>query len=312
VLPLVSVIIPAFNRELTIARSVKSALNQTYKNLEIVVVDDGSSDDTLKALRQFADRIKVVSQQNAGPSRARNLGASHARGAILAFLDSDDEWLPQKVEKQVDLMQAYGNDMPCCICNAAYTEVDSLTTSFARAGLVTPFRVGVLQNPIALVTRTFVLFNQVVAIRRESFERVGGYKDDLRLLEDYELSLRLSTLGPWGVLDEPLVLKHEETAGIGVSTMKDELKHLAAQETVFRSILSNPSLQQRSIRKPIAAALRRALRQQSVHRWMLGARPPLPLAGHAVLYLDRISTAVSRRMPGAARYRFTQAPVATS
>jgi glycosyltransferase involved in cell wall biosynthesis len=310
--PLVSVIIPAFNRETTIARSVGSALNQTYSNLEVIVVDDGSRDGTLCALEQFAGRITVVSQENAGPSRARNLGASQARGTILAFLDSDDEWLPHKIERQVRLMQGYGDGMPCCICNAAYTDVDgqSPMTSFKQAGFVTPFEVGVLENPAALMTRTFVLFNQVVAIRRESFEQVGGYKDDLRLLEDYELSLRLSTLGPWGVLSEPLVLKHEDTVGIGVATMRDELKHLSAQAIAFQAILANPSLQQPSIRKPILAALKRARRQQSAHRWILGARQPLLIFGHAALLLDRVSSALARRMPGSVRYKIT--PVTAS
>jgi glycosyltransferase involved in cell wall biosynthesis len=299
--PLVSAIIPAYNRESTIARSVNSALAQTYGNIEVIVVDDGSRDGTVQTLRQFGNQILVLQQENGGPSLARNLGASRARGAVLAFLDSDDEWLPDKIEKQVRMMQAYGPSMPCCICNAAYTDghEPSGRTSFALAGLATPFERAILENPLAVLTTTFLLFNQVAAIRREAFEQVGGFNAKLRLMEDYELSLRLATLGPWGVLREPLVLKHEDTEGIGVATMKDELKHLAAQENVFECILANPQLQQPAIRDPIAAELRRARRQQSVHRWMLGAPRPLRLAGGAILFLDRISKAVARRVTDA-------------
>jgi glycosyltransferase involved in cell wall biosynthesis len=299
--PLVSAIIPAYNRELTIARAVNSALAQTYGNIEIIVVDDGSRDGTVQALGQFGNRIVVLQQQNGGPSLARNLGASRAHGAVLAFLDSDDEWLPDKIEKQVRMMQSYGPSMPCCICNAAYTDghEPSARTSFTLAGLATPFERAILENPLAVLTTTFLLFNQVVAIRREAFEQVGGFNPKLRLMEDYELSLRLATVGPWGVLREPLVLKHEDTEGIGVATMKDALKHLAAQENVFECILANPQLQQPTIRDPIAAELRRARRQQSVHRWMLGAPRPLRLAGGAILFFDRISKAVARRVSDA-------------
>ena len=300
-LPLVSAIIPAFNRELTIARSVRSALSQTYGNLEVIVVDDGSSDGTVEALGQFRNRVMVLRQENGGPSSARNFGASKARGAILAFLDSDDEWLPDKIEKQVQMMQAYGPSMPCCICNASYTDEHepSARTSFKLAALVTPFEVAILENPVALLTSTFLLFNQAAAIRREAFEQVGGYNEKLRLLEDYDLSLRLATLGPWGVLREPLVLKNDDTAGIGVTAMKDDLKHLAAQEVVLECILANPNLQQPAIRNPIAAKLRRARRHQAVHRWMLNAPRPLRVSGRAILFIDRISQALARRMPGA-------------
>jgi glycosyltransferase involved in cell wall biosynthesis len=305
-LPLVSAIIPAFNRELTIARSVRSVLSQTYRNLELIVVDDGSSDGTVEALAQFEGRIVILRQENGGPSLARNLGASHARGAILAFLDSDDEWLPDKIEKQVRLMQAYGPSMPCCVCNASYTD-GTARTSFELAGLSTQLEVAILENPVAVLTSTFLLFNQVAAIRREAFERIGGYNEELRLLEDYELSLRLATLGPWGVLREALVLKNEDTVGIGVAAMKDELKHLAAQEAVLESILANPTLQQASIRKPIAAKLRRARRHQSVHRRMLTAPRLMRPVGRAILLFDRISRAIARRMPGAVRPKITRA-----
>ena len=307
--PLVSAIIPAFNRELTIARSVSSALAQTYSNIEVIVVDDGSCDGTIEALEPFGNRIVVLQQENGGPSLARNLGASKASGTILAFLDSDDEWLPDKIEKQVHLMQAYAPSVPCCVCNASYTDgrKPSARTSFAVAGLETPFERAILENPIAVLTTTFLLFNQVAAIRRDAFEQVGGFNAKLRLMEDFELSLRLATLGPWGVLREPLVLKHEDTVGIGVTAMKDELKHLAAQETVFECILANPRLQHRSIQAPIAAALGRARRQQSVHRWMLSAPRPLRMAGRATLLLDRMSKAVSRRMSDVPRPQMRQA-----
>lgn len=307
--PLVSAIIPAFNRELTIERSVRSALAQTYGNIEVIVVDDGSLDGTVEVLRQFGSRVMVLQQPNGGPSIARNLGASKARGTILAFLDSDDEWLPDKIEKQVRLMQAYGSSMNCCVCNAAYTEGQGPTarTSFGVAGFDPGFEAAVLENPLAILTTTFLLFNQVVAIRRDAFEQVGGFDARLRLMEDYELSVRLAALGQWGILREPLVLKHEDTVGIGVATMKDELKHLAAQQAVFECILANPRLQQPAILEPIGAELKRARFLASVHRWTMAVPHPLRLVGRAIVTIERVRKAVARRVRRAPRARLRQA-----
>ena len=100
--PLVSAIIPNYNYSRYIGEAVESALNQTYKNIEVIVVDDGSCDDSLKVLSAYVDRIKVVSQKNAGVAMARNNGVEVSTGEYVAFLDADDVWLPDKVEKQVD------------------------------------------------------------------------------------------------------------------------------------------------------------------------------------------------------------------
>lgn len=306
--PLVSAIIPTFNRELTIARAVRSALAQSYRTMEVIVVDDGSNDGTIQALRQFGNAIKILNQENAGPSVARNFGAINSHGDILAFLDSDDEWLPSKIEQQVDMMKAYGPSMSCCICNAIYLDgcQSHGRTSFFEAGFTPHYESAILNNPLEVIMSTFLLFNQTAAIRRESFEQVGGFDPELRLMEDYELSLRLATLGPWGILRAPLVLKHEDTQGIGVTTMNDELKHLAAKERVIRSILSNPKLQQDTIRRSFASELSLVRRQQLVHRWMGKAPSPLRLAGRALLFSDRVRKAVARRWPGSRRPRMQQ------
>jgi glycosyltransferase involved in cell wall biosynthesis len=306
---LVSAIIPVFNRERTIARAVTSALEQSYANLEVIVVDDGSQDGTLDALEQFGNRISVFTQPNGGPSRARNLGASKSSGTILAFLDSDDEWLPHKIEKQVSMMQAYGRSMPCCVCNARYGDIDrpDTHTSFELAGLSVPYETAILENPVQMLTGTFLLFNQVAAIRREVFEQVGGFNERLRLMEDYDVSLRIATHGHWGVLRDTLVIKHEDTAGIGVSAMQDEFVHLAAQEAVFTAILSHPQLQDRCIQNPINVELRRAKRRQAVHRWMQGAPRSLRFGGRAVLALDAGLKSLSRRLQITQRARLRQA-----
>jgi glycosyltransferase involved in cell wall biosynthesis len=98
----VSVIIPVYKTEKYVEAAVASVLNQTYQNLEIIVVDDGSPDDSLKLVRQFDDpRIRIIEQENRGLAGARNTGIRHAVGEYIAFLDSDDVWLPEKLAKHV-------------------------------------------------------------------------------------------------------------------------------------------------------------------------------------------------------------------
>lgn len=106
---LVSVIVPTFNRAALCKRAVESVLAQTYRNLEVIVVDDGSVDDTREMLAGFDERVRYLWQQNAGVSAARNLGIESAQGEFLAFLDSDDSWLPWKLEAQLAILQAYPN-----------------------------------------------------------------------------------------------------------------------------------------------------------------------------------------------------------
>ncbi|MEM6301515.1 MAG: glycosyltransferase family 2 protein, partial [Pseudomonadota bacterium] len=107
--PLVSVVIPAFNAADFIESTVLSALAQTYQNLEILVIDDGSTDDTQEALDQFAGQVRYHKRPNGGPAAARNTGIEAAGGKYVAFLDADDRWKPEKITKQVASLEELGN-----------------------------------------------------------------------------------------------------------------------------------------------------------------------------------------------------------
>ena len=111
---LVTVIIPVFNSSRTIIRCLESVINQTYSDIEIIVIDDGSTDDSIRLLRSYINdknckNITILCQKNSGPSAARNNGITHAKGEYIAFLDSDDEWYPQKIEKQMNIFRANSN-----------------------------------------------------------------------------------------------------------------------------------------------------------------------------------------------------------
>src|SRR5215472_17381180 len=116
--PLVSVVIPTYNRAAMITRTIENIFAQTYSNIELIVVDDGSTDDTQAKLSGFGDRIRIITQSNSGPAVARNRGAAAARGEIIAFQDSDDLWRPTKLARQVALLSQYNNIATCCLCNA--------------------------------------------------------------------------------------------------------------------------------------------------------------------------------------------------
>ncbi len=103
--PLISVIIPTFNRSYCLAETLDSVLRQSFKNYELIVVDDGSTDATPQLLDQYAGRLAHLQTSHAGPSAARNAGIGMARGDYIAFLDSDDLWAPRKLERQVDFFQ---------------------------------------------------------------------------------------------------------------------------------------------------------------------------------------------------------------
>jgi glycosyltransferase involved in cell wall biosynthesis len=206
--PLVSVIIPTYNRSDVVCRAIDSALTQTYKKLEVIVVDDGSTDETPATLKRYGDRIVSLVQQNAGPSVARNVGIRRSKGDIIAFLDSDDYWLPTKIEKQVALLKCAGEHVVCCLCNCATVYSDgSRTSTFAVADVQPHCDTGVWLNPAEVLTTRFVIFSQAVAVRRKFLESAGGYDENLPFFcEDHELALRLALQGPWAIIREELVV----------------------------------------------------------------------------------------------------------
>lgn len=239
--PLVSVIIPTYNRASTLKRTVDSALAQTYRPLEVIVVDDGSTDGTEAVIRSYGDRIRGILQPNGGPSAARNTGAKAASGEWLAFLDSDDVWKPEKIARQVDLVTRAGVRVDCCMCNAAIIDEDGATgaTTFGASGVLGELSEGYWLNPGPLIATRFILFNQVALIRSEAFRDAGGFKPELRLLEDHDLAFRLSVAGPWAFVADPLVEKYNDTVGIGVAAMADPMIHCRAWEGVMRGFLAD-------------------------------------------------------------------------
>jgi glycosyltransferase involved in cell wall biosynthesis len=202
----VSVIVPAFNAGAYISETIDSALRQTHRDLEVVVVDDGSTDDTSERLRAFGDRISVYRQPNRGVAAARNHGASVASGEWLAFLDADDVWLPTKLERQLGCVRG------------AMIYSDRLNIG-ARGDLaeiqseVTPMHEGDLFLPL-LLEGNFITASSVL-LRRDLFVALGGFFEPLRGTEDWDLWVRIAAAGhPIGLVREPLLQYRFHAQGI--------------------------------------------------------------------------------------------------
>lgn len=196
----VSAIIPTYNRRDLVLRAIDCVLAQTRPVAQVIVVDDGSSDGTREALAaRYGDRIEYVWQANAGVSAARNHGLSLARGRYLALLDSDDEWLPEKTQRQVEWLEARP-DYGMVLCDVLRVNADGSPIDRFRRREQLPEDGQVLR----WVLRNPALAPVSAMLRRAVYERLGGFDASLRTAEDLDFHLRVARHFPIGVIDEPL------------------------------------------------------------------------------------------------------------
>jgi glycosyltransferase involved in cell wall biosynthesis len=199
-----SVIIPAYNADKFIAEAISSALIQEGITLEVIVVNDGSTDKTLDIAQSFGDRIRIISQPNAGLASARNSGAKSAQGKLLAFLDADDIWLPGKLYSQMDKFQqgyklAYTNRLN-------FGEIGDLPILQSE---VTPMKEGDIWKDL-LYANMISASSSVIA--KQLFDEMGGFSAQLRSCEDWDLWLRCAEKNPIGYCSQPF-LKYRMHAG---------------------------------------------------------------------------------------------------
>ncbi len=192
--PLVSVVVPVFNGEKYVAEAIDSILAQDYPALEIIVIDDGSSDRTLNILSSYGNRIRVLQQANKGSAAARNLGVASATGAYIAFLDADDYWFPGKVGQQVAALQATG-------CRMAYSnfkfwhavdEVWPQPSKMLAAQDAPAFGSVEKRWVYADLLLDCLVWTSTVMVEKAVLLAVGGFDEQLRKGQDYDLWLRLS------------------------------------------------------------------------------------------------------------------------
>jgi glycosyltransferase involved in cell wall biosynthesis len=185
-MPKVSVIIPTYNRADFIEDAVESVLCQTYKDYEIIIVDDGSTDSTKDVLQKFHNKIRYIYKNNGGEASARNTGIKHAQGEYIAFLDSDDLWLPKRLKFGVQALDFNKNiGLFFSDCNRVFNGKKASKTYFddykPYSGFI--FRQLYMQDFIPTLT---------VILRTECFRKVGIFSEDLTLCTDYDMWLRIS------------------------------------------------------------------------------------------------------------------------
>jgi len=230
--PLVSVVIPAYNSSRTIAQTLESALTQGIAEIEVIVVDDGSSDDTAEIVRRSEDhRLRLVQRPNGGVASARNAGIELARGEWVAFLDSDDIWLPHKLERQLELMSA----QPGCQASqgSAYFVDDQLRPLKLRRCIP-------VDDPLLTFLRFQNLPNAASSwvVRRSLIEQIGPFNADLVILEDWEFSLRLARYASPLCIDEPLTLYRVHPG----NTSRNIDIHIEPGFKVLQELFADPTL----------------------------------------------------------------------
>jgi len=209
--PTVSVIIPTYNRAHLIGRAIQSVLDQTYQDFEIIVVDDASTDNTEEVVSNFDDeRIRYIRlKENSGGSAApRNTAIRTARGEYIAFQDSDDEWLPEKLEKQMRLFEI--QPLEVGVVYTGFWKIWGHRKIYIPSPGITR-KEGNIHD--GLLAQNFVAA-PVAVVRKECFRKVGGFDEELPTLMDWELWIRISKCYRFRCIDEPLVISYYTPGGV--------------------------------------------------------------------------------------------------
>ena len=207
-MPTVSIILATYNRRHLLGRSVKSVLNQTYQDYELIIVDDGSTDDTEKVVQNFnSEKIKYIKHpKNKGIPAARNTGIRLAEGDYIAFQDDDDEWMPEKLERQIN---AYINESPeVGVVYTQYNLIDIHNKPLPQLKVAQRegYIFGQLLNENHIPPQTSL-------IRKECFSKVGMFDERFLRMQDWELFLRISQHYRFKFIDEPLVTVYDQPGG---------------------------------------------------------------------------------------------------
>jgi glycosyltransferase involved in cell wall biosynthesis len=198
-MPEVSVVIPAYNSAQFLGEALQSVFEQTFKDYEIIVVDDGSTDQTRKVVDRYKDRVRYVFQENGGPAKAKNRGIRDCLGEYIAFLDADDVWLPLKLEKQVSMFRQNPELAMVFTENAVFNRSCTYVTSMGK-------RKRLMQGDVArnIFLRSGVV-TPTVMVRKVVFDKIGLFEEELRVAEDDNMWVRIAANFKVALIDEPLV-----------------------------------------------------------------------------------------------------------
>jgi glycosyltransferase involved in cell wall biosynthesis len=243
---LVTVVIRTYNRSALVTSAIESALNQTHRPVDVMVVDDGSTDATEAVVRRYGDRVRYVRQSHAGVAAALNTGLGKAQGDYLAFLDDDDLWQEQMLERSLSVLEVAGDEVGVTYVGSRYFSNHD-TTRLIDPGWTG--RSGDIFGP--LLENNFIPINAVL-IKKRCLEVVGGCDDALRGYEDWDLFLRIALAGfAFRYIDEPLALIRRHPAHQSSDVLMMKRNALAVVSKLDRSPGLSPETR-REVRRALA------------------------------------------------------------
>lgn len=231
----ISVVITCYNYGKYIAGCIDSVLSQTYENFEIIVVNDGSTDDTGEVIKGFLSNAKIsyIEQPNAGQANAKNNGIRHAKGELIAFLDADDIWRRTKLEKQIKLFS--DPDIGVVYSRHKYIDSDGKVLDAELTGKHLQPRSGNVTG--YLFYDNFVPFSSSI-VRRKCLEMFGGFDESLSMSIDWDLWLKISTQFKFSFVDEPLMLYRVGHSGQMSRKVEERLQ--CADRVMYRFLSEYP------------------------------------------------------------------------
>lgn len=298
--PTFSVILPVYNRAGSVGRALGSVLEQSHPPDEVIVVDDGSSDDLAAALAPFGDRIVLIRQANAGAAAARNAGAARARGDWLTFQDSDDIWAPDHLEiRHRDLRDAAA-DVVGHLGDVVFRGDGYAQNLFAMQGHAFPGdRAMRVDAPLGLVIGGMSLLG--TAIRRDVFDRLGGFDEEMWMFEDTAFCCRLAQEGPFVVTGHVMAEAERLEGDTQALTVVQQAKRVYYRQMALRVLeridmtRANPAEQTLIRRRMSGARLALALALEAEDRagaraliWQSAREHPEPLKGWIKAIMARL------------------------
>lgn len=277
--PFISVVIPTFNRARQAQAALKSVLAQTYSEFEVIVVDDGSTDGTGEAIHRLVsqqggngEKIRYFLQPNQGPSIARNKGIEQAHGEWIAFLDSDDIWLPEKLELQVRAIQQFKNECGACFTDARMVnDLGMDASSFRSFGRPYDQTVGIASDALVSLAKGFCGFwLSTLLVRTDLVRHIDGFDAEIQVAEDRDFYFRLALVTSFAYVDKPLVQTDRSPSPPGSILRPWDKWHsrLGAHQLMYEKWLGSGTTLPPEVRKIVG----RDLRSTHSHwaNWYLG------------------------------------------
>lgn len=242
-MPQVSIIIPTYNRASFVTKAIDSVLNQTFKDYEILVIDDGSTDDTRKVLEPYANRIRYVYHENSGVSAARNAGIKEAQGEWVAFLDSDDEWAKDYLSTQVTQIKKYPHAIAHITKAVTILPDGHRSSHFVETNFSGKFRSKpclIFEKPLRIIVNHVPWFLQSTILRRDILFNTKLFDPELAIAEDLDVISQVAIQGPFTFNNRVLVeiFRREETIeNLGTQSRKKGRYHYDSFGKAYTNLL---------------------------------------------------------------------------